>query len=40
MARFEEADAMAGDFLDRYVECCRIAKPFVRYLTKALDLEF
>ncbi len=40
MARFEEADALADDFLDRYVECCRTARPFVRYLTKALDLEF
>ncbi len=40
MARFEEADALAGDFLDRYVECCRSARSFVRYLTKALDLEF
>ncbi len=40
MARFEEADAVADDFLDRYVECCRVARPFVRYLTKALDLEF
>ncbi len=40
MARFEEADAMADDFLERYVECCRIAAPFVRYLTEALDLEF
>ena len=40
MVRFEEADALADDFLDRYTECCRIAVPFVRYLTKALDLEF
>ncbi len=40
MARFEEADALADDFLDRYTECCRAAVPLVRYLTKALDLEF
>ncbi len=40
MARFEEADALTDDFLERYVECCRIARPFVRYLAKALDLEF
>ena len=40
MASFEETDALAEDFLDRYVECCRLAVPMVRYLTKALDLEF
>ncbi len=40
MAHFEEADALADDFLERFTECCRIAAPFVRYLTKSLDLAF
>ena len=40
MASFEEADALADDFLDRFTECCRLAAPMVRYLTRALDLEF
>ena len=40
MASFTEADALGEDFLDRFTECCRIAAPMVRYLTKALDLEF
>ncbi len=40
MTDLEESDALAEDFLDRYVECCKTAVPLVRFLTKALDLEF
>ncbi len=40
MVEFEEADALRDDFLDRFVECCRIGAPMTRFLTKALDLEF
>ena len=38
MARFEEEDAIRPDFLERYVEVCRIGAPLTRFLTKALDL--
>ncbi len=40
MTRFEEADILADDFLDRFGECCKTAVPMVRYLARALDLEF
>ncbi|MEE8523501.1 MAG: DUF2461 domain-containing protein [Thermoanaerobaculia bacterium] len=32
--------ALAPDFLQRYAEACRLGGPYVRYLTRALDLEW
>ena len=40
MATLSEADAVADDFLDRYAEHCRTGAPLVRYVCKALDLEY
>jgi len=40
MTAFSEADVVAPDFLDRYVEACRTAAPLIRFLAEALDLRW
>ncbi|MEM7588495.1 MAG: DUF2461 family protein, partial [Acidobacteriota bacterium] len=40
ITRFEEADALAPDFLDRYAAACRAGAPLNRFLTRALELEW
>lgn len=37
---FSEKEACAPDFLDRFIETCRLAGPFTKFLTGALGLEF
>jgi uncharacterized protein (TIGR02453 family) len=37
-AIYSEADACAGDFMDRYLEACRTANPFTRFLATALGV--
>ncbi|MEM7585223.1 MAG: DUF2461 domain-containing protein [Acidobacteriota bacterium] len=37
---FEEADALAPDFLDRYAAACRAGAPLTRFLTRALELDW
>lgn len=39
-ATFTEADAVAGDFLDRYTEHCRLAAPYMQFLAEALGIEW
>lgn len=36
--RFSEGEVCAPDFLDRYTEACRSARPLVEFLTKSLGL--
>ncbi len=33
-------EALAPEFLSRFVDACRLGAPYVRYLTRALDLEW
>ena len=40
MVEFSEAEALEPGFTDRFAECCRIAAPMTRFLTRALDLEW
>jgi len=40
VATFTETDATRPRFLDRYAEACRLAAPYVRFLSRALELEF
>jgi uncharacterized protein (TIGR02453 family) len=40
IATFSEREATSAGFLERYVDTCRAAAPFVRFLTEALELEF
>jgi uncharacterized protein (TIGR02453 family) len=40
IASFTEKEAVSAGFLERYAETCRVAAPFVRFLTEALELEF
>ncbi len=37
---FSEKDACAPDFLDRFIDTCRVAAPFTKFLTDALELPF
>lgn len=37
---FSEKEACAADFLDRFIETCRAAAPFTKFLTDALELPF
>lgn len=37
---FSEKEACAPDFLDRFIETCRAAAPFTKFLTDALELPF
>ena len=37
---FSEKDACARDFLDRFIDTCRVAAPFTHFLTDALGLPF
>ena len=37
---FSEKDACASDFLDRFIENCRAAVPFTKFLADALGLPF
>jgi uncharacterized protein (TIGR02453 family) len=37
---FSENAACAPDFLDRFIETCRVAAPFTKFLTDALGLPF
>ena len=37
---FEEADALAENFMPRFAQFCRDAAPVAKFLTKALDLEW
>ena len=37
-ARFDEAQACAADFIDRYAEVCRKSAPLMEFLTKAVGL--
>jgi uncharacterized protein (TIGR02453 family) len=34
---FNEAEVCAPDFMDRFVDACRTAAPFTRFLARALD---
>jgi uncharacterized protein (TIGR02453 family) len=38
--RYTEKDACSRDFLDQFIETCRAATPFTRFLTDALGLPF
>jgi uncharacterized protein (TIGR02453 family) len=38
IAAFTEGEACAPDFIDRFAEDCRLAAPFVRFLTGAVGL--
>ncbi len=40
MVQFSEDEALDPGFLERYAECCRIAAPMTRFLTRALGLEW
>ena len=35
---FSEANVCAADFMDRYIEVCRIANPFMRFGATALGV--
>jgi len=37
-ARFSEEDVCAEDFMDRYIEACRIANPFMKFCAGALGV--
>jgi uncharacterized protein (TIGR02453 family) len=40
LTEFTQRDATAGDFLDRYTDCCERAAPLLQFLTKALGLRW
>lgn len=40
MAEFTEDEACADDFLERYVEICRLASPFCAFIARSLDLDW
>jgi uncharacterized protein (TIGR02453 family) len=40
MTPFDDAEVLAADFLDRYAEVSRRARPFMRFLTVAVGLPF
>ncbi len=40
VANFRERDAVKKDFMDRFVETCKAGSPYMRFLTKCVDLEF
>jgi uncharacterized protein (TIGR02453 family) len=40
LTEFSETDAVADDFLDRYVAACERAAPLLEFLTKALELRW
>ena len=40
LTEFSEAEAAAGDFLDRYTAACERAAPLIEFLTKALGLRW
>jgi uncharacterized protein (TIGR02453 family) len=37
---FNEREACATDFVDRFIATCRVAAPFTEFLTDALDIPF
>jgi uncharacterized protein (TIGR02453 family) len=37
---FTPQDASSSSFIDEYIKACKTAVPFMKFLTKALDLEF
>jgi len=39
-ADLDETAACAPDFLDRFIRICRVGRPFMRFLTEAVGLEF
>jgi len=39
-ALFSERDVCANDFMDRYLDACRIANPFSRFVAKALGVQW
>jgi len=38
--RLTEEEACSPDFMDKYTEACRIASPFLKFLTRALGLNW
>jgi len=40
VAMFDERVACSPDFLDRFTEACRAARPFMKFITEAVSLEF
>ena len=40
IASLSEADALSPSFIDRFAEVCGAASPLMRFLTKALEIQF
>jgi hypothetical protein len=40
IASISEADALSPSFIDRFAEVCGAASPLMRFLAKALEIQF